>query len=122
MISQSLREAHWKTLHHEPFCSNQIWGEDWTLLNIARRRHYLLTIIGCFSRYLVAWGIGSSVTLSEGKRPSGRRFRTKGLSGCFFIASCKTAIRTQWTLLLREEQHLLCAWNGKLSPAKSLLL
>ncbi len=39
----------------------------------------------------------------DGKRPSGRRFRTKGLSGCFFIASCKTAIRTQWTLLLREK-------------------
>ena len=65
MISQSLREAPWKTPHYEPYQPNQIWGEDWTLLNIAGMRHYLLTIIDNFSRYLVAWGIVPSVTHRE---------------------------------------------------------
>jgi putative transposase len=65
MISQSLREAPWKVPHYEPFRSNQIWGEDWTLLNIAGRRYYLLTIIDYFSRYVLAWGIVPSVTHRE---------------------------------------------------------
>jgi putative transposase len=65
MISQSLREAPWRVPHYEPYQPNQIWGEDWTLLNIARIRHYLLTIIDYFSRYIVAWGIVPSVTHRE---------------------------------------------------------
>ena len=65
VIPQSLREAPWKVPHYEPFCANQIWGEDWTILSIARTRHYLLTIIDYFSRYIVAWGIVKSVTQRE---------------------------------------------------------
>jgi len=65
VIPQGLREAPWKASHYEPFRPNQIWGEDWTLLNIAGMRHYLLTIIDYFSRYIVAWGIVPSVTHRE---------------------------------------------------------
>jgi len=65
ILPQNLREAPWKTPHYEPFCPNQIWGEDWTLLNIAGIRHYLLTLIDYFSRHIVAWGIVPSVTHRE---------------------------------------------------------
>jgi putative transposase len=51
--------------HYEPFLPNQIWGEDWTILNINGQRHYLLTVIDYFSRYIVAWGIVTSVTQIE---------------------------------------------------------
>jgi len=79
--SPTLREAPWKVPRYEPFRPNQIWGEDWTILSIEYTRHYLLTIIDCFSRYLVAWGVVKTVTrlevqdlltlayLSEGIRP-----------------------------------------------------
>ena len=63
--SQKLREAPWKVAHYEPFQPNQIWGEDWTILTINGQRHYLLTIIDYFSRYIVAWGIVKSVTQIE---------------------------------------------------------
>jgi len=59
---QQLRQAPWKVAHYEPFKPNTIWGEDWTILNIAGLRYYLLTIIDYFSRYIVAWGIVRSVT------------------------------------------------------------
>ena len=62
---QKLREAPWKVAHYEPFRPNQIWGEDWTILTINGQRHYLLTIIDYFSRYIVAWGIVKSVTQIE---------------------------------------------------------
>lgn len=62
---QSLREAPWKVPRYEPFRPNQIWGEDWTILTIADRRHYLLTIIDYFSRYIIAWGIVQTVTQKE---------------------------------------------------------
>lgn len=62
---QSLREAPWKVAHFEPFRSNQIWGEDWTILTIADRRHYLLTLIDYFSRYILAWGVVPTVTQKE---------------------------------------------------------
>jgi transposase InsO family protein len=52
----TLREAPWKTAHYEPFRPNQIWGEDWTGIVIDGLRHYVLTILDLFSRYLVAWG------------------------------------------------------------------
>jgi len=61
------REAPWKTAHYEPFQPNQIWGEDWTILNIAGMRYYLLTIIDYFSRFIVAWGIVKSVGQREVK-------------------------------------------------------
>ena len=57
-IRATLREAPWKVPRYEPFRSNQIWGEDWTILSIDHARYYLLTIIDCFSRYIVAWGDG----------------------------------------------------------------
>jgi putative transposase len=81
--SSSLREAPWRMPRYEPFRPNQIWGEDWTILSIDSLRHYLLTIIDYFSRYIVAWGVVKTVTglevqnlltlayLSEGIGPQG---------------------------------------------------
>ena len=63
--AQSLREAPWKVPRLEPFRPNQIWGEDWTILTIGDRRHYLLTIIDYFSRYIIAWGVVPTVTQKE---------------------------------------------------------
>jgi len=63
--SFSLREAPWKAPRYEPFRPNQIWGEDWTLLIVNSLRHYLLTIIDYFSRYIVAWGVVKTVTRLE---------------------------------------------------------
>ncbi len=63
----TLREAPWKTAHYEPFEPNQIWGEDWTGIAIDGLRHYVLTILDLFSRYLVAWGIFRTVTQREVK-------------------------------------------------------
>jgi hypothetical protein len=60
-----LREAPWKVSRYEPFRPNQIWGEDWTILSIEDTRHYLLTVIDYFSRYIVAWGIVRTVTRRE---------------------------------------------------------
>ena len=65
VLGSTLREAPWKTAHYEPYRPNQIWGEDWTLLMIAETRHYLLTIIDYFSRYIVAWGVVKTVTQRE---------------------------------------------------------
>lgn len=61
----TLREAPWKVPRYEPFRPNQIWGEDWTILSIDHARHYLLTLIDYFSRYIVAWGIVHTVTQRE---------------------------------------------------------
>ena len=61
----TLREAPWKVSRYEPFCPNQIWGEDWTILSIDHTRHYLLTLIDYFSRYIVAWGVVRTVTQVE---------------------------------------------------------
>lgn len=63
----TLREAPWKKAHYEPFRPNQIWGEDWTGIVIDGLRHYVLTILDLFSRYLVAWGIFRTVTQREVK-------------------------------------------------------
>ena len=63
----SLREAPWKTARYEPFRPNQIWAEDWTGLVIAGLRHYVITILDVFSRYVVAWGIVKTVTQREVK-------------------------------------------------------
>ena len=81
MISPDLREAPWKVPHYEPYQSNQIWGEDWTLLNIAGRRHYLLTIIDYFSRYVLAWGIVPSVTHREVQALLALAYLSQGLEG-----------------------------------------
>ena len=62
---QDLREAPWKEPRYEPFRPNQIWGEDWTRLLIRGERHYLLTVIDFFSRYVVAWGVVQTVTRRE---------------------------------------------------------
>ena len=63
----TLREAPRKTAHYEPFKPNQIWGEDWTGIVIDGLRHYVLTILDLFSRYLVAWGIFRTITQREVK-------------------------------------------------------
>ncbi len=63
----ALREAPWKTAHYEPFRPNQIWGEVWTGIVIDGLRHYVLTILDLFSRYLVAWGIFKTITQREVK-------------------------------------------------------
>ena len=63
--SANLREAPWRIPRYEPFRSNQIWGEDWTILSIDSIRHYLLTIIDYFSRYIVAWGVVKTVSRLE---------------------------------------------------------
>jgi putative transposase len=63
--SPHLREAPWKVPRYEPFRPNSIWGEDWTLLSIDSTRHYLLTVIDYFSRYIVAWGVVKTVTRAE---------------------------------------------------------
>jgi transposase InsO family protein len=60
-----LREAPWKTAYYEPFRPNQIWGEDWSSIVIDGQRHYILTVLDLFSRYLVAWGIVKTVTKTE---------------------------------------------------------
>ena len=67
VFPQPLREAPWKEPHYEPFAPNQIWGEDWTRLVVAGLRHYLLTIIDYFSRYIVAWAIVKTVSQREVK-------------------------------------------------------
>jgi len=67
ILPQPLREAPWRAPHYEPFVPNQIWGEDWTGLSINGQRHYLLTIIDYFSRYIVAWGIVKTVSQREVK-------------------------------------------------------
>jgi len=61
----TIREAPWKTAHYEPFRPNQIWGEDWSSIVIDGQRHYVLTVLDLFSRYLVAWGIAKTVTKTE---------------------------------------------------------
>ncbi len=63
----SLREAPWKKARYEPFRPNQIWAEDWTGIVIRGLRHYVLTILDVFSRYIVAWGIVKTVTHREVK-------------------------------------------------------
>jgi putative transposase len=63
----SLREAPWKKARYEPFRPNQIWAEDWTGFVIQGLRHYVVTILDVFSRYVVAWGIVKTVTQREVK-------------------------------------------------------
>jgi len=63
----SLRESPWKTAHYEPYEPNRIWGEDWTGIVIGGLRHYVLTILDLFSRYIVAWGIFKTITQREVK-------------------------------------------------------
>ena len=65
VMAACLRTAPWRVARYEPFCPNQIWGEDWTILSIVGLRHYLLTIIDYFSRYIVAWAVVKTVTQRE---------------------------------------------------------
>ncbi len=78
---RQLREAPWKIPRYEPFRPNQIWGEDWTLLTIAEQRHYLLTIIDYFSRYVVVWGIVKTVTQAEVQKLLVLAMISEGLDG-----------------------------------------
>lgn len=79
VCSPTLREAPWKLPRYEPFRPNQIWGEDWTILTIASVRHYLLTIIDYFSRYIVAWGIVPTVTRVEVQNLLALAFLSEGI-------------------------------------------
>ena len=65
VLPASFREAPWKVSLYEPFRPNQIWGEDWTILTVAGSRHYLLTVIDYFSRFIVAWKVVKTVTQHE---------------------------------------------------------
>lgn len=67
VFPQPFREAPWRVPRYEPFAPNQVWGEDWTILSIGGQRHYLLTIIDYFSRYIVAWAIVKTVSQREVK-------------------------------------------------------
>jgi transposase InsO family protein len=59
--------------------SQRIWGEDWTILTIGDRRHYLLTIIDYFSRFLIAWGVVPTVTQKEVQNLLYLSFLSEGL-------------------------------------------
>lgn len=76
---QSLREAPWRVPHYEPYRPNQIWGEDWSILTIGDQRHYLLTIIDYFSRYLIAWGVVPTVTQKEVQNLLALAYLSEGL-------------------------------------------
>lgn len=78
---QTLRAAPWKVPHLEPYRPNHIWGEDWTLLTIGDLRHYLLTIIDYFSRYIIAWGIVPTVTQKEVQNLLTLAYFSEGLEG-----------------------------------------
>lgn len=82
VFPQSLRQAPWKKAHYEPTGPNQLWGEDWTILNVDGKRHYLLTIIDYFSRYIVAWGIVESVTQRDVKDLLVIAFISQGIEHC----------------------------------------
>lgn len=75
----TLRESPWKKAHYEPYEPNQIWGEDWTGIVIGGLRHYVLTILDLFSRYLVAWGIFKTITQREVKNLVALAVMSQGL-------------------------------------------
>jgi len=77
----SLREAPWKKPRYEPFRPNQIWAEDWTGFVIEGLRHYVLTILDVFSRYVVAWGIVKTVTQREVKDLVALAVMSEGIDG-----------------------------------------
>lgn len=77
----SLREAPWKKARYEPFRPNQIWAEDWTGFVIQGLRHYVLTILDVFSRYVVAWGIVKTVTQREVKDLVALAVMSEGIDG-----------------------------------------
>jgi putative transposase len=82
VFPQPLRQAPWKKAHYEPIRPNQLWGEDWTILNVGGKSHYLLTIIDYFSRYIVAWGIVESVTQRDVKDLLVIAFISQGIEHC----------------------------------------
>lgn len=77
----SLREAPWKKARYEPFRPHQIWAEDWTGFVIQGLRHYVLTILDVFSRYVVAWGIVKTVTQREVKNLVALAAMSEGIDG-----------------------------------------
>jgi len=77
----SLREAPWKKARYEPFRPNQIWAEDWTGLVIGGLRHYVITILDVFSRYVVAWGLVKTVTQREVKNLVALAVMSEGIDG-----------------------------------------
>ena len=59
------RAAPWKQPRYEIRQRNLLWGGDWTKLSIGYVRWYLLTIIDCFSRYLIAFEVVPTVNASH---------------------------------------------------------
>jgi transposase InsO family protein len=109
---QSLRQAPWAVSHYEPFRPNQIWGEDWTQLVIHSQRHYLLTIIDYFSRYIVAWGIVKTVTQREVKDLLVLAYLSQGLQS----SSQKPLLRTD-----RGSPNLACGTKRLLGEFEIIL-
>ena len=61
------RPAPWKEPRYAVWRRNLLWGSDWTRLQIAGLRWYLLTLIDFFSRLLVAHQVVPSVHAGEVK-------------------------------------------------------
>lgn len=61
------RPAPWKEPRYEVWRRNLLWGGDWTRLQIAGLRWYLLTLIDFFSRLIVAHRVVPSVHAGEVK-------------------------------------------------------
>lgn len=55
------RAAPWKSPRYEVWQRNQMWGSDWTKLNVGGIRWYLLTVIDFFSRWIIAWEVVPTV-------------------------------------------------------------
>ena len=73
------REAPWKQPRYEIRQRNLLWGSDWTKLSIGHVRWYLLTVIDCFSRLLVAFDLVPTVNASHVKAIYRQGLRTQGI-------------------------------------------
>lgn len=74
------REAPWKYPRYEIRQRNLLWGSDWTKLSIGHVRWYLLTVIDCFSRYLIAFDVVPTVNASHVQALYRQGLRTQGIS------------------------------------------
>ena len=75
----SRREAPWKQPRYEVRQRNLLWGSDWTRLSIGYVRWYLLTIIDCFSRYLIAFAVLPTVNASPVQAIYRQGLRAQGI-------------------------------------------
>ena len=75
----SRREAPWKQPRYEIRHRNLLWGGDWTKLSIGYGRWYLLTLIDCFSRYLLAFDVVPTVNASHVQAVYRQGLKTQGI-------------------------------------------